>query len=101
MLTPILGKMPKTCQFSGWDLAANLSLAAYLPALSILAEQYAGGATSTEVAERARNREFGITASGVRIGAVEYLGSNVPLLRASAGLVNTSVRTFFWPGNSL
>jgi hypothetical protein len=46
MLTPILGKMPKTCQFSGRDLAANLSLAANLPALSILAEQYARGATS-------------------------------------------------------
>jgi len=65
MLTPILGKMPKTCQFSEWDLATNLGLAAYLPALSILAEQYAGGATSRELAERARNREVGITASGV------------------------------------
>jgi len=47
--TPILGKMPETCQFSGRDLAVNLSLAADLPALSVLAEQYADGATSLQV----------------------------------------------------
>jgi hypothetical protein len=40
MLTPILGKMPKTCQFSGAYLVVNLSLGAELPALSILAEQW-------------------------------------------------------------
>jgi hypothetical protein len=49
MPTPILGKMPETCQFSGRDLAANPSLASNLPALSILAEQCADGATSLEV----------------------------------------------------
>ena len=39
MLTPILGKKPKRCQFSERYLAAKLSLAAELPALSILAVQ--------------------------------------------------------------
>jgi hypothetical protein len=48
MPTPILGKMPETCQFSGRDLVGNLSLAANLPALSVLAEQYARGATSRD-----------------------------------------------------
>jgi hypothetical protein len=49
MQTSILGKMPKTCQFSDANLAAKLSLAAELPALSVLAEQYARSATFGEV----------------------------------------------------
>ena len=39
MQTSILGKMPKACQFFGGYLAVNVSFAAELPALSILAEQ--------------------------------------------------------------
>lgn len=38
MLTSILGKKPKTCQFYDRDLTMKLSLAAELSALSILAE---------------------------------------------------------------
>ena len=51
MQTSILGKMPKACQFFAGYLAVKSSLAAELPALSILAEQYARGATSGEVAK--------------------------------------------------
>ena len=46
MLTPILGEMPKTCQFSAGYLALKLNLKAELSALSILAEPTARGATS-------------------------------------------------------
>ena len=51
MPTPILGKKPETCQFSADYLAVIWSLAANLPALSILAEQYACAATSGEIAK--------------------------------------------------
>lgn len=51
MLTPILGKMQKMCQFSAAYLAPKLRLAAELPALSILAEPPACSTTSGETVE--------------------------------------------------
>ncbi len=51
MLTPILGKKRKTCQFFGEYLGMKLHLAAELSAKSILAVQYARRATSGEAAK--------------------------------------------------
>jgi hypothetical protein len=75
MQTSILGKMPKMCQFFGGYLAVKLRLAAELPALPILAEQYARAATSGEISkwgpiagtgDEVRRRD--------RIGVVELFG---------------------------
>ena len=46
MLTPILGKMPKTCQFSGAYLAAKLSLAAEIVGIVDTSGTICAGATS-------------------------------------------------------
>jgi hypothetical protein len=75
MLTPILGKKPKACQFSEWYLALNTSLTADLPALSILAEKYACVATSGEVADRRPLSRIGDEVrSWARIVVVEMVG---------------------------
>ena len=46
MMTSILGKMPKMCQFSGRNLAANSEYSAEMSALSILADPSARSAAS-------------------------------------------------------
>jgi len=92
--------MLKTCQFSDADLAAKLSLAAELPALSILAFSNSRGTTSGEGVIRGAVVQLGMKLGGKRESVVgRFIGMHAPRCTSLHGVTNERGDARFWLGS--